>query len=264
MIYQIRETNLCVAKIGILSRIAKHFCIYLTFRYKFTPIYIVFYTISDDEREFLERFLAKWQKSVIFAPQNFDRSTRMVIIEEANPLFSFITMDILIIILILLAIIAALVGIIGAIVPALPGPPLCFASLVIAYFTSPGYISSSLLVTMLIITVAVTVLDYIAPIWLTKLGGGSKQAIWGSTIGVFIGLFFMPIGLIVGPLAGAFVGELVHEEKLGKAIRVALMSFIAFLLTTGLKLVVSLVMTYYVFESFAHQAFDFFQHTFNA
>lgn len=67
MIYQIRETNLCVAKIGILSRIAKHFCIYLTFRYKFTPIYIVFYTISDDGREFLERFLAKWQKSVIFA-----------------------------------------------------------------------------------------------------------------------------------------------------------------------------------------------------
>lgn len=69
MIYQIRETNLCVAKIGILSRIAKHFCIYLTFRHKFTPIYIVFYTISDDEREFLERFLAKWQKSVIFAPR---------------------------------------------------------------------------------------------------------------------------------------------------------------------------------------------------
>jgi hypothetical protein len=31
--------------------------------------FIVFYTISDDEREFLERFLAKWQKSVIFAPR---------------------------------------------------------------------------------------------------------------------------------------------------------------------------------------------------
>ena len=102
-------------------------------------------------------------------------------------------------------------------------------------------------------------LDYIAPIWLTKLGGGSKQAIWGSTIGVFIGLFFMPVGLIVGPLAGAFVGEFMHEQQLGKAIHVALMSFLAFLLTTGLKLVASLLMTFYVFKAFSEQLVDLFQ-----
>ena len=168
-------------------------------------------------------------------------------------------MDILIVILILIAVITTLVGIIGAIVPALPGPPLCYASLVIAYFTSPGYISSSLLVTWLIITIIITVLDYIAPIWLTKLGGGSKQAIWGSTIGVFIGLFFMPVGLIVGPLAGAFVGEFMNEQQLGKAIHVALMSFLAFLLTTGLKLVASLLMTFYVFKAFSEQLVDLFQ-----
>ncbi|MBQ0056901.1 MAG: DUF456 domain-containing protein [Bacteroidales bacterium] len=160
-------------------------------------------------------------------------------------------MDILVIILILIAVISAIVGIIGAIVPAIPGPPLSYASLVIAYFTSPGQISTDTLWVMLIVTVVVTVLDYIAPIWLTKLGGGSKAAIWGSTIGIFVGLFFPPLGLILGPLAGAFVGEMIHDNTdLGKAVKVALMSFIAFLLTTGLKLVASLIMTFYALAAF--------------
>lgn len=167
-------------------------------------------------------------------------------------------MEALIIILILIAILIALVGIIGAIVPAIPGPPLCFASLVIAYFTSPGYISETFLLVMFVVTLAVTVLDYIAPIWLTKLGGGSKQAMWGSTLGVFIGLFFMPWGLILGPLAGAFVGEMMHNKDTSKATKVALMSFVAFLLTTGIKLVVSLLMTFYTFKAFFDQMVDLF------
>lgn len=167
-------------------------------------------------------------------------------------------MEALIIILILIAILIALVGIIGAIVPAIPGPPLCFASLVIAYFTSPGYISETFLLVMFVVTLAVTVLDYIAPIWLTKLGGGSKQAMWGSTLGVFIGLFFMPLGLILGPLAGAFVGEMMHNNDTSKATKVALMSFVAFLLTTGIKLVVSLLMTFYTFKAFFDQMVDLF------
>ncbi|MCR5394083.1 MAG: DUF456 domain-containing protein [Bacteroidales bacterium] len=167
-------------------------------------------------------------------------------------------MDILLVIAILLAVLIALIGIIGAIVPALPGPPLSFASLVIAYFTTTGYISTSLLVTMLIVTIAVTALDYVAPIWLTKLGGGSKQAITGSTIGMILGLFFMPIGLIIGPLAGAFIGEMMHEQQLGKATKVALMSFISFLLTTGLKLVASLLMAFYVCSATIHQMIDLF------
>jgi uncharacterized protein len=79
--------------------------------------------------------------------------------------------------------------------------------------------------------------------------------VWGSTIGVFAGLFFMPAGLVIGPLAGAFIGEIMHESNLGKAVKVALMSFVAFLLTTGLKLVISLMMTYYTFAAFIDTLF---------
>lgn len=144
--------------------------------------------------------------------------------------------------LVSLALVLALIGVIGAIVPALPGPPVSFASLLVAYFLGNGVISDETLAIMFILTVAVTAFDYIAPVWLTKLGGGSKYAVWGSTAGLLIGLFFMPVGLLVGPLVGAFVGEVLHSQRVGQAFRVAFWSFVAFLLTTGLKLILSVVM----------------------
>ena len=158
-------------------------------------------------------------------------------------------MTVLIIIVLLIAVLLSLTGIVGAIVPALPGPPLSFASLLTVYFICPGTISTELLIWMLVLTIVVRVLDYVAPIWLTKVGGGSKAAIWGSTLGLIAGLFFMPIGLIVGPLAGAFFGEMTNNSSVGKATRVALMSFVSFLLTTGAKLVLSALMTFYTLEA---------------
>lgn len=154
-------------------------------------------------------------------------------------------MTILIIILLLLAIVLSLSGIIGAIVPAIPGPPLSFASLLTVYFTCPGTVSNSLLFGMLAFTVIVSILDYVAPTIFTKIGGGSKRAVTYSTLGLIAGLFFMPLGLIIGPLAGAYLGEISSSNNQGKAIKVALMSFVAFLMTTGLKLIASALMTYY-------------------
>ncbi len=148
----------------------------------------------------------------------------------------------LIYILLFVAFLLALIGIVGAIVPALPGPPLSFVALLIAYFCGDGEITSTTLLVMFALTVVVSVFDYVAPVWLTRLGGGSKYAVWGSTVGLLVGLFFMPLGLLLGPLVGAFVGELWHNQQAGKAVCVAMMSFIAFLLTTGLKLILSVVM----------------------
>lgn len=166
-------------------------------------------------------------------------------------------MSFTILIIILIAVLLSLTGIVGAIVPALPGPPLSFASLLTVYFTCPGSISTEMLIWMLVLTIVVSVLDYIAPIWLTKIGGGSKAAIWGSTIGLIAGLFFAPFGLILGPLAGAFIGEMSNESSLGKATKVALMSFISFLLTTGLKLSLSAIMTFYTFVGIYHHVTSF-------
>lgn len=139
----------------------------------------------------------------------------------------------------------AVVGIIGSVVPALPGTPLNIIALLVTYFACPGEISLTALVVLLVAGVVVMIIDYVAPMWLTKVGGGSRYAIWGSAIGVVAGLFFMPLGLIAGPIAGALVGELIAGSSVEKSIKVSLWSFLSFLLTTGIKLLCGIVMTYY-------------------
>ena len=155
-------------------------------------------------------------------------------------------MTVLTITMIVLAIILTTVGMIGAIIPALPGPPLSLAGLAIIYWFIPGSISTPLLITMIILTVVAAVLDYLAPILLTRVGGGSKQAVLCTTLGLMVGLFFMPMGLILGPLIGAFVGEYSNSQRLGKALWVAFLSFLSFLFTTVIKVILTAVMTYYM------------------
>lgn len=158
-------------------------------------------------------------------------------------------MSILTIILIIIAILVALVGIAGTVLPSLPGPPLCFVSMVVVYFACPGQITTSLLLWMLLVTIIVVIMDYTIPIVFTKLGGGSKSAIWGTTIGTFAGLFFLPWGLILGPLVGAFIGEIIKNRKIHQASKVSMMSFVAFLLSSVVKLVASLLMTFFTIQA---------------
>lgn len=153
----------------------------------------------------------------------------------------------------ILAILIALVGVIGAIVPALPGPPLSWLSLLIVYLASEGEISLSQLLWMLVATVVVTVLDYIAPAMVTKWGGGSRAATTGATLGTVVGLFLAPWGLLLGPLVGAFLGEWLASSNPGKSIRVAALSFVGFVMTTGLKLITTLWMAYYIVLAAWHQ-----------
>lgn len=155
-------------------------------------------------------------------------------------------MTVLTITMIVLAFILTTAGMIGAIVPALPGPPLSLAGLAIIYWFVPGSISAPLLITMVILTVIAAVLDYLAPILLTRVGGGSKQAGLCTTLGLMAGLFFMPMGLILGPLFGAFIGEYTHSQRLGKALWIAFLSFMSFFFTTVIKVILTAVMTYYM------------------
>jgi hypothetical protein len=94
----------------------------------------------------------------------------------------------------------------------------------------------------LAITIVVTVLDNIIPIIGTKKFGGTKYGIVGATLGLIVGLFFGPIGIIAGPFIGAFVGEIIKDSKDSKkALKAAWGSFIGFLASTLLKFIVSIV-----------------------
>lgn len=145
-------------------------------------------------------------------------------------------MDIL---LIILGFICMVVGILGCFLPIIPGPPISFFALLLVHWTERVQIESNTLWIAGLITVAVTALDYVVPIWGTKKFGGTKRGVWGSTIGLVVGLFFAPFGIILGPLIGAFLGEMSGSPDTKKAMRSAFGSFLGFLVGTLLKLIAS-------------------------
>jgi len=138
-----------------------------------------------------------------------------------------------------------LVGILGCLLPVLPGPPLAYLGLLIQQLKSSSPFSTRILIVFLLITIGITVLDYIIPVYGTKKFGGSTFGVWGSTIGLLIGLFFGPMGIIAGPFIGALIGELIATSDPAQALKAATGSFIGFLAGTFLKLVVCLVMAWY-------------------
>jgi len=148
--------------------------------------------------------------------------------------------------LVILGGIMMIVGILGCLLPVLPGPPLSFAGLLLLHFTSFADFSSTFLITWGCVTILVTVLDYVVPIWGTKKFGGSKYGMWGAGIGLVVGLFFLPpIGMIVGPFAGAIIGEAITGKNASGSFRAGLGSFLGFVAGVGLKLAASIVMTFF-------------------
>jgi len=136
-----------------------------------------------------------------------------------------------------------LIGIIGCIVPGLPGVPVAYIGLWIAQATDKIDFSWQFLLIWGIVTVVVSILDYIVPAWGTKKYGGTKYGVWGSTIGVIVGLFFGAVGVIIGPLVGAVLGELISGKQFNEALRAGWGSFIGILAGTVLKLVCCGLMT---------------------
>nr|WP_234408327.1 DUF456 domain-containing protein [Marinilabilia salmonicolor] len=59
------------------------------------------------------------------------------------------------------------------------------------------------------------------------------------------GAFFRPVGVVLGPFAGAFVGELAGNADSGNAFRSALGAFFGLMTGVVLKLIVSGVFTWY-------------------
>ena len=149
--------------------------------------------------------------------------------------------------LITLALIFGIVGLLGSVLPALPGAPLSYIGLLLLLPCEGADISRTALWVYGILLAVVSILDYVAPVWLTNLSGGGQQATRGSMAGLLVGLFFFPpLGLIIGPFVGAFIGELMEGASKGKALKVALMSFVGFVLTTGIKIIYSGVLLFVI------------------
>lgn len=162
------------------------------------------------------------------------------------------------VIVIILGAICLLLGLIGCVAPVLPGVPLSYLGLLLLHWTDRAQFSWQFLTIWAVVVIVIQVLDYFIPAWGTKKFGGSKYGVWGSTIGLFVGLFMGPWGIIVGPFVGAVLGELLYFNRhpqdrieqaentnFNRALRAGFGSFIGLLTGTILKLICCGMMVFY-------------------
>jgi len=151
-------------------------------------------------------------------------------------------------VLIIVAGILCVLGLAGCLLPIVPGPPLNFAALLLlgiaGDFAPP--LNGMLLIVMGGVTLVVAAADYVIPLMGAKKFGASRAGIWGSVLGMFIGLFFFaPVGLVIGAIAGAVLGELAAGKQEWDALRAGVGVVLGSLLGVVIKLCASGVMTYY-------------------
>lgn len=139
-------------------------------------------------------------------------------------------------ILLILGCICCLTGIVGSFLPVLPGPTISWVGLLLLYCTKQVPNNYWVLGITFALMVTITILDYVIPAQGTKKFGGTKYGVYGTNIGLLVGLFFPPLGFIFGPFLGAFAGELLFNPSNKKgALQSATGSFIGFLVSTFMK-----------------------------
>jgi uncharacterized protein YqgC (DUF456 family) len=149
--------------------------------------------------------------------------------------------------------VVAVAGLLGCIIPIVPGPPLSLiALLILSYAKAWRPFSLTFILVMTGLTVLVTVLDYVIPAAGARKYGASKLGVWGSFLGLIIGLFaFPPFGMFIGGIAGAVAGELLAGRKGKEALRAGWGVFLGTIATIGFKMSLSAVMLFfYVKEIF--------------
>lgn len=143
----------------------------------------------------------------------------------------------------LFAAVLVLIGLAGIVLPALPGVPLVFAGLLLAAW-SDGF--RHVAWPTLLVLAGLTALSLLVDLAATALGakgfGASRLAVWGALAGTVAGLFFMPLGLLIGPFAGAWLGEYAHSRRAGQATRAGLGTWLGIVLGAASKLAIALAM----------------------
>jgi len=142
-----------------------------------------------------------------------------------------------------LAVVLVVLGVAGVVLPALPGTVLIFAGLLLAAWAD-GFVrvGAGTIILLGILTVASYFVDVATMAFGMRRLGTTKRAMAGAAIGSAAGLFFGLPGLVIGPFAGAVLGELTAHRDVGRAGRAGIAAWIGFLIGTVVKVGIAFAM----------------------
>ncbi|GGA78810.1 membrane protein [Flavobacterium palustre] len=149
-------------------------------------------------------------------------------------------MDIL---LFILGLACMFIGVLGSFLPVLPGISISWLGIVLLYFTNAVPLNYWILGTTFLVVVLFSIANYVLPSKGTQHFGGSKAGIWGTNIGLIIGLLTpIPFGFIIGPFLGALIGEIVFDTKnVQQAVRAATGSVLGILASSFIQFMLCMI-----------------------
>jgi len=134
-------------------------------------------------------------------------------------------------------------GLVGAILPSLPGIPMVFGGIwLVAAVNDYRHLGLWWLLLIGALGTVGVIVDFVAGTLGAKRVGASKRALWGASLGTLVGMFFGIPGILIGPFAGALIGELSSGTSVLRSAHVGIGTWIGLLLGALVKLVISLVM----------------------
>ncbi|KGR74578.1 DUF456 domain-containing protein [Ureibacillus sinduriensis] len=151
-------------------------------------------------------------------------------------------MDIIAWVLIIASFIIAFVGLVYPIIPSVLFIVLGFIAYGLFYsFADLGWIFWTIEILFIVL---LFVADSLANLVGVKKFGGTKAGMWGSTIGLLIGPFIIPIaGILIGPFIGAVIGELiVTKTEYKQAFKAGVGSLVGFLTSIVTKGIIQIIM----------------------
>lgn len=130
-------------------------------------------------------------------------------------------------------------GLLGTVLPALPGPILVFAGLLLAAWTD-GFTRVGVwtLVGLGVLTAVAHLVDLVSSALGVRRAGASGRAVAGAALGALAGLFIGLPGLVIGPFVGAVIAELTLHRDVARAGRAGLAAWIGFVVGVALKLAI--------------------------
>jgi uncharacterized protein len=136
-----------------------------------------------------------------------------------------------------------LASLVGTVLPIIPEAPLIVVGMVV-YGLIAGFDELSLyfFIGQIILALAIIGVDYLTTAIGSRYFGGTKAAMWGSAIGLLVGLLFFPIGLLIGPFLGAALADYIFRRRTDQAIRSGVGASLGFWAAFPIKLVLKGVM----------------------
>jgi len=104
-------------------------------------------------------------------------------------------------------------GPLGAFIPVVPGSVLPVLGALVHKLLLPHYLSWWTIAALVALAVLERVVDFAGSLVGAKWAGATRWGLFGAVAGAIVGLFFIPLGLLLGPVIGAFAAEVIFARR---------------------------------------------------